>query len=165
MQVTIGSPLAGVVVPLATVPDPVFAQEIVGPGVAVEPEGSDPVVVCAPVSGRVASLFPHAFAIQIPEGQTVLVHLGIDTVRLDGHGFDLQVAVGDVVEAGAPLIVWDASVTRAEGLATVCPVVALQGDPAHVGAAIPLGSSVTVGEPIVTWSLPSTRTTAESPHR
>lgn len=157
MDVTIGAPLPGTLVPLSAVPDPVFAQEIVGPGVAIEPAADiAAIVVSAPVAGRVASLFPHAFALQTSSGHTVLVHLGIDTVRLDGHGFDLHVAVGDELASGDRVITWDTDVTRGEGLATVCPVVALQGDPAQVRAVAPLGSQVDAGEPIAGWHTSAT---------
>lgn len=166
MEVTVEAPLAGTLVPLSAVPDPVFAQEIVGPGVAIEPELRDSTVtVVAPVAGRVASLFPHAFALQTEEGLTVLVHLGIDTVRLDGQGFNVQVSTGDTVAVGAPMIEWDVSVTRDEGLATVCPVIALQGDPTHVRAAVPLGTRVQAGAPIIDWAIPVTRSIGESQPR
>ncbi|MES6461709.1 PTS glucose transporter subunit IIA, partial [Cutibacterium acnes] len=81
----ISSPMAGDVHPLADVPDPVFAQGLVGPGVAIVPIGEAEVTVVAPIAGRIVKLHPHAFVIQA-EGFGVLVHLGIDTVQLDGRG-------------------------------------------------------------------------------
>ena len=155
------APVSGRVVAMADVPDPVFAQEIVGPGVAVEPvvdgavadtAGAADAMVVAPVAGTVASLFPHAFALQTPGGRTVLVHLGIDTVSLKGEGFTVHVAVGDEVVAGQHLLTWDPAAVAAAGLATVCPVVALQGEPAQVAVLVAPGALVRRGDPLLTWS-------------
>ena len=150
------APLSGRVVALADVPDPVFAQEIVGPGLAVEPltDGMDGAVV-APVAGTVASLFPHAFALQTPDSRTVLVHLGIDTVTLKGVGFEVLVAVGDEVVVGQHLLTWDPAAVAAAGLATVCPVVALQGDAAQVTALVAAGTTVRRGDLLLEWRSPS----------
>ena len=82
------APVAGLVRPLSEVPDPVFAAEMVGAGVAIEPDGGLADAV-SPVAGTVLKLHPHAFVVLTPEGTGVLVHLGIDTVRLEGAGFEL----------------------------------------------------------------------------
>ena len=158
------APVSGRVVAMADVPDPVFAQELVGPGLAIEPlaegavgavaDGVDGVVV-APVSGTVASLFPHAFALQTPDSRTVLVHLGIDTVTLKGAGFEVLVAVGEEVVVGQHVLSWDPSAVSAAGLATVCPVVALQGDAAQVTALVAPGATVRRGDPLLEWRSPS----------
>lgn len=149
------APVSGRVVALADVPDPVFAQEIVGPGVAIEPlpaasDGVDGVVV-APVAGTVASLFPHAFAIETPDARTVLVHLGIDTVTLKGAGFDVLVAVGDEVAVGQHMLTWDPVAVSAAGLATVCPVIALQGETSQVTVLVTAGALVRRGDPLLAW--------------
>lgn len=151
------APVSGQVVAMADVPDPVFAQEIVGPGLAIEPlaEGAVDGVVVAPVSGTVASLFPHAFALQTPDSRTVLVHLGIDTVTLKGAGFEVLVAVGDEVVVGQHVLSWDPSAVSAAGLATVCPVVALQGEAAQVTALVAPGATVRRGDPLLEWRSPS----------
>ncbi len=151
------APVSGQVVAMADVPDPVFAQEIVGPGLAIEPlaEGAVDGVVVAPVSGTVASLFPHAFALQTPDSRTVLVHLGIDTVTLKGAGFEVLVAVGEEVVVGQHVLSWDPSAVSAAGLATVCPVVALQGDAAQVTALVAPGATVRRGDPLLEWRSPS----------
>ena len=94
------APVAGLVRPLADVPDPVFAAEMVGAGVAIEPAGGASDAV-SPVAGTVLKLHPHAFVVLTPEGTGVLVHLGIDTVRLDGAGFELLVA-GEGERPGRP---------------------------------------------------------------
>jgi glucose-specific phosphotransferase system IIA component len=118
------APLAGRLLAMSEVPDPVFAAEMVGPGVAVDPSG-DEVTAVSPISGTVVKAHPHAFVVLGGDGVGVLVHLGIDTVRLDGKGFELHVKDGDAVAAGDPVVTWDVSVTRAEGLSPVVPVVAM----------------------------------------
>ena len=86
------APVAGLVRPLADVPDPVFAAEMVGAGVAIEPSGGMAEAV-SPVAGTLIKLHPHAYVVVTAEGTGVLVHLGIDTVKLDGDGFELLVEV------------------------------------------------------------------------
>lgn len=165
------APLSGRVVALADVPDEVFALEIVGPGLAIEPmpapdevDGTADIttdtaagsrvdgVVVAPVAGTIGSLFPHAFAIETGDDRTVLVHLGIDTVTLKGAGFTLLVAAGDEVVVGQHLLTWDPAAVAAGGLPTVCPVVALQGDPERITALVSVGDTVRRGDPLLRWS-------------
>lgn len=150
----VAAPLSGTVVALSDVPDPVFSQEFVGPGLAIEPRADEAGVstVVAPAAGVVGSLFPHAFALETGEGRTVLVHLGIDTVRLGGEGFELHVQAGDQVAAGATLITWEPARVAALGLSTVCPVVALQGDPGLLTLLVVPGTQVVAGEPVLSWT-------------
>jgi len=139
------SPVAGRVLPLSDVPDLVFAEEMVGPGVAVEPD-PEPGTAVAPVDGKVVVLHAHAFVVQTARGRGVLVHLGIDTVQLQGEGFELLAAVGDELTAGTPVVRWDPSAVAAAGRSAVCPVVALDapsdaverlaGDRAEAGTAL-----------------------------
>src|SRR5688500_16735319 len=101
------APLAGILVPLDQVPDPVFAQKMVGDGISVDPISD---VLLAPVSGTVTQLHNahHAIAITTEEGIEVLVHIGLDTVMLRGDGFSPRVAMGDKVQVGQPVIGFDA---------------------------------------------------------
>lgn len=93
------------------VDDPVFSSGAVGPGVGIEPE-SGPTAVVSPAEGVLIKLSPHIFIVLTDDGVGVLVHIGINTVRLDGEGFELLAAEGDRVEAGAPIVAWDpASIT------------------------------------------------------
>lgn len=97
--VSIASPVKGKVIKLEEVPDPVFAEKMVGDGFAVEPENGE---VFAPVSGEV-TLQPegyHAIGIKTQEGLEVLVHFGLETVELKGEGFTPHVKVGDMVKKG-----------------------------------------------------------------
>ncbi len=127
----VAAPMAGQVHPLAEVPDPVFAQGLVGPGVAIAPAGEGEVMVVAPVAGRIVKLHPHAFVIQ-SSTVGVLVHLGIDTVQLNGQGFVLHAGEGDEVAVGDPLITWSPSQVVAGGRSAICPVVLLDADPSVV---------------------------------
>ncbi len=147
------APLAGQVVALADVPDPVFAGLIVGAGLAVEPEdGATEVLVVSPVAGRVMKVHPHAFVVLDESGAGVLVHLGIDTVRMDGEGFAVHVADGDEVERGTRMITFDPSAVRRAGYSAVCPVVVMQSKEASIEPAVAVGGSVATGEPLFTWT-------------
>jgi sugar PTS system EIIA component len=120
----VGSPLAGTAIRLHDVPDPVFAQAMVGPGAAVDPERV-PLTACSPIAGTLVKLKPHAFVVAGRDGRGVLVHLGIDTVNLDGAGFELLAVEGAEIEAGAPVIRWNPAEIEAGGLSPICPVIAL----------------------------------------
>ncbi|NUT92292.1 MAG: PTS glucose transporter subunit IIA, partial [Saccharothrix sp.] len=124
MTLRVASPVSGRVVPLADVPDPVFAQAMVGPGIAVEPDRVAAEVV-SPVDGTVVTLHPHAFVVATGDGAAVLVHLGIDTVKRKGEGFTLHVVKGEAVRAGQPIVTWDPAEIEAAGYAPICPVIAL----------------------------------------
>jgi PTS system glucose-specific IIA component len=127
------SPLSGTVVPLADVPDPVFAQQIVGGGLAVQPpHGAGPLVASAPVSGTLVRVQPHAFVIQSTSGTGILVHIGIDTVRMDGAGFQVLATEGAPVRAGDPVVQFDPRVIAEHGYSDICPVIVLQSPPGAV---------------------------------
>lgn len=143
---TVHVPLAGTVVAQEAVPDPVFAAGMVGPCLAVAP---DPVAgreVVSPLAGRVTKLHPHAFIVTVPEGRGVLVHLGIDTVRLGGEGFTLHVAEGDEVEVGQPVATWDPAAVADGGRSPVVPVVALDAAPGSLVPFARVGSAVAAGD-------------------
>src|SRR4029079_12832615 len=109
---------------LAAVPDPVFSGAMVGPGTAIDPvrEISEAV---APVDGVIVSLHPHAFVVVDGSGHGVLTHLGIDTVQLNGEGFDLLVNKGDTVQRGQAVVRWNPSDVEIDGKSPICPIVAL----------------------------------------
>ena len=151
MALTVLAPVAGRVVALADVPDPVFSAELVGPGVAVDPDEVTASEVVSPVSGTVVKLHPHAFVV-LAEGGGVLVHLGIDTVQLGGEGFTLHVTEGDTVEAGQPVVTWDVAAVVAGGRAAICPVVALEAKPDAITRIAQPGDVVAAGEPLLSWA-------------
>jgi sugar PTS system EIIA component len=147
------APLSGQVVSLGDVPDPVFAGQIVGSGVAIEPDdGATEVLVVSPVAGRVAKVHPHALAIADESGTGVLVHLGIDTVKMNGEGFTLHVSDGDQLDLGAPVITFDPTAVRAAGYSAVCPVVVLGSPADSVQSTAALGSGVAAGAELFSWS-------------
>lgn len=118
------SPLGGYVSDLDEVPDAVFSQRMVGDGFAVQP-GNGVVTVVAPVDGKVSMIFPtgHAFGMQMADDFEVLVHLGLDTVELQGEGFETIAKVGDQVKAGDPIIKMDCDKIRELGKSTITPVI------------------------------------------
>jgi len=141
------APVAGTVVALADVPDPVFAQQIVGSGIAIDPERAESTVV-APADGRLLKLHPHAFVLLTAEGKGLLVHLGIDTVQLEGAGFELLVAEGDEVTAGTPIVRWNPAEIEAGGRSPIVPVVVMDSAPDSVQAGAT--GTVRVGDAIFT---------------
>ncbi|WP_212911316.1 PTS glucose transporter subunit IIA [Streptomyces sp. TS71-3] len=147
---SVTSPLAGRAIGLAAVPDPVFAGAMAGPGTAIDPVREAGAAV-APVDGVVLALHPHAFAVVDAEGHGVLTHLGIDTVQLNGEGFELLVAKGDTVTRGQPVIKWDPAAIEARGKSPVCPVVALDASPEALTDVVDDGL-VKAGDLLFGWS-------------
>ncbi len=116
------SPLKGEVILLKDVPDETFAGEYMGKGTAIEPsEGS----VVAPFTGTVTTLFPtgHAIGLTSEDGVEVLIHIGLDTVNLEGKGFTAHIAQGDKVKSGTLLVSFDLEAIKEAGYKTVTPVI------------------------------------------
>ena len=139
------TPIEGRAVALTDVSDPVFAQGMVGHGAAVDPPRSV-VDAVAPVSGKLLKLHPHAFVIMTAEKVGILVHLGIDTVRLEGQGFTTHVKEGDSVSAGQVVITYDVPAIVAAGLDPVTPVVVMdERDPGRITVADEVRSGASIG--------------------
>ena len=119
----IASPLTGSAMALDAVPDPVFASGAMGGGAGVDPSGD--VVVTAPADGTVVVAMGsgHAYGLSLDSGVEILIHVGLDTVNLEGKGFDVKVAKGDRVRAGDVLVRVDRSVVEAAGYSLVTPVI------------------------------------------
>lgn len=115
------SPLAGRVIPLSEVHDQMFAKGLLGQGVAVEPTGDK---VVAPSDAKVEAIFPtgHAVALHTNEGLDILIHVGLDTVKLEGRHFRVHAAVGDTVKRGDVLIEFDRSAIVADGYDVTVPI-------------------------------------------
>jgi PTS system glucose-specific IIA component len=139
---TVLAPCPGRLVPLAEVPDPVFAAEMVGPGVAIDPDPGD-VTVVSPIAGTAVKVHPHAFVVLGADGLGVLVHLGINTVRLEGRGFEVLADEGGLVDEGAPMVRWDPSTISGPDISPMVLVVALDRPPGSVPAPEPGGVAVT----------------------
>jgi sugar PTS system EIIA component len=144
------APVGGRAVTLADVPDPVFAQGMVGYGAAIDPPRGV-VDAVAPVSGKLLKLMPHAYIVMTPDNVGVLVHLGLDTVALKGEGFTAHVSQGDDVSAGQVIITYDVPSIVAEGLNPIVPVVVMDerearnvvpSDAVHEGAEIASGADL-----------------------
>lgn len=106
------APVSGKAIKMVDVPDPVFSGEVLGKGCAVWPEGD---IVYAPVSGKVTVTMGHAVGIMSDSGIEVLVHVGVDTVNLQGKGFTGYVGQGDQVVAGQPVLKMDRAVIAEAG--------------------------------------------------
>ena len=121
------SPLAGQVKPLNQATDPVFSSGVMGQGVVIEPSQGE---LVSPVNGTVTVLFPtkNAVGIVSEEGVELLMHIGMDTVSLDGKGFEAHVAQGDKVVVGQQLISFDTNVIKEAGLITETPVIITNQD-------------------------------------
>ena len=121
------SPLAGQVKPLSQATDPVFSSGVMGQGVVIEPSQGE---LVSPVNGTVTVLFPtkHAVGIVSEEGVEMLMHIGMDTVSLDGTGFVAHVEQGDKVVVGQQLISFDMDVIKKAGLVTETPVIITNQD-------------------------------------
>lgn len=150
LTVAVLAPVAGSVVSLEAVPDPTFAQAILGPGAAIDPPRSV-VDAIAPISGKLLKVFPHAYVILAADGLGVLVHLGIDTVELKGAGFTLRAAQGDQVAAGDVIVTYDVGAVVAAGRNPIVPVIVMEQSAEHVVLAASVLSSVEVvaGDPFL----------------
>ncbi|MET9668543.1 PTS glucose transporter subunit IIA [Streptomyces sp. NPDC006475] len=146
---TVTSPLSGRAIGLSAVPDPVFSGAMVGPGTAIDPV-REPSEAVAPVDGIVVSLHPHAFVVVDEAGHGVLTHLGIDTVQLNGEGFELLVNKGDTVRRGQPVVRWNPSAVEEAGKSAICPVVALEAT-ADSLSGLREDGDVKSGDTLFTW--------------
>ena len=125
--VEIASPLAGQVKELSQATDPVFSSGVMGQGLVIEPSEGE---LVSPVNGTVTVLFPtkHAVGIVSDEGVEMLMHIGMDTVGLDGKGFEAHIEQGDHVAIGQKLIIFDMDIIKAAGLVTETPVIITNQD-------------------------------------
>ncbi|SDH10774.1 PTS system IIA component, Glc family [Alteribacillus persepolensis] len=126
-EVNVLTPATGKYVDLRDVPDPTFSEKMMGDGFAVEPsEGK----IVSPVQGKVVQVFPtkHAVGIKSEEGLDILVHIGLETVSMNGEGFTEHVKEGDKVNQGDVLIEFSLEDVKSQAKSTVTPVVFTEGD-------------------------------------
>ncbi|WP_392543960.1 PTS glucose transporter subunit IIA [Oryzobacter telluris] len=143
------APVSGRVRPLSEAPDAVFAAEMVGAGVAIDPDGARSEAV-SPVAGTLVKLHPHAYVVVTDDGTGVLVHLGIDTVKLAGDGFELLVEEKSRVEAGQAVTRWDPTDVAGRDLSPMVMLCVLDTKPGAVTSEL-LGESVTAGQALFSW--------------
>ncbi|BAN27034.1 phosphoenolpyruvate-protein phosphotransferase (plasmid) [Caballeronia insecticola] len=139
------APLSGVMVQLETVPDPVFAQKMVGDGVSIDPTSDE---LLAPFSGTVTQLHRAAHAVTVTgeNGLQVLIHIGLDTVLLRGEGFTPRVKEGDTVTTGQPLIRFDPLLVGARAVSLLTQMVIANGE--LVTRYVPATGLVTAGKDV-----------------
>ena len=119
---TIANPIKGTILPLTEVKDAVFSSEMLGKGFAVEPSVGE---TFAPIDGTISAVFDtkHAIGLTGDAGMELLIHMGLDTVKLGGKGFDVKVKVGDKVKAGDLLATFDINFIKGEGLMVTTPII------------------------------------------
>lgn len=144
----IAAPMSGAVKPLGACSDEAFASEVLGKGVVIVPENG---IVTAPFDGVVENLFAtrHAIALKDKKGCSVLIHIGMDTVRLDGEGFKAFVKQGDTVKKGDKLLEVDINTVKAKGYSLETPVLVTDADQ-YADVVEMAGQTVKAGEPLLT---------------
>lgn len=155
-DVTIDSPLKGQIVPLSEVSDQVFASEAMGKGIAVLPtEGR----VVAPVGGTITTLFKtkHAIGLSSDEGVDILIHVGIDTVQLDGEHFTAHIKQGDRVNAGDLLVEFNIEKIKEAGYELVTPVI-ITNHSNFAGLEVTKVAAVNTNDPLITIKAPEEKT-------
>lgn len=120
-EIKLVAPITGKTIDLSAVPDKVFAEKLAGDGIAIDPTGD---VIVAPADGELTLVFKtmHAFAITLSNGAELLIHIGIDTVSLNGEGFKQLVEAGTAVKAGTPIIKIDRDFILSKGLSLITPL-------------------------------------------
>ena len=126
-KMVVKAPMDGIVLPLEQLPDETFAAAILGPGCGIEPTGK---TVYAPFDGTVEQVAStlHAVGLTSEDGIEILVHVGMDTVEMNGKGFKALVKEGDKVKAGTPLLKVDLDAIRAAGHPTATAIIVTNGD-------------------------------------
>ncbi|MBO3077783.1 PTS glucose transporter subunit IIA [Mammaliicoccus vitulinus] len=122
LEIEIASPVSGNIVQLEKVPDPVFSEGLMGKGIAIEPDES---IIYSPVEGKVTMIAPskHAIGINTLDGAEILIHIGLETVELNGEGFEVLVLEGDTLSAGTPLIKFEKTSLEEQGYNTITPII------------------------------------------
>ncbi|MCJ1656371.1 PTS glucose transporter subunit IIA [Staphylococcus sp. NRL 16/872] len=126
-ETQIYAPLTGEYVKIEDIPDPVFAQKMMGEGFGINPSEGE---VVSPIEGKVDNVFPtkHAIGLKADNGLELLVHIGLDTVQLDGQGFEILVNSGDTVKIGDPLLKFDLEYIRQNAKDVISPIIITNSD-------------------------------------
>ena len=124
---TLFAPLQGLIVKLEDVPDPVFSEKMMGDGIAIDPSDGE---VVSPVKGEIVQVFPtkHAIGIRSLSGAEILIHVGLETVSLNGEGFEGHVKEGDKVKAGDKLITFNIDLIKEKAADIITPIVITNGE-------------------------------------
>ncbi|WP_049396995.1 PTS sugar transporter subunit IIA [Staphylococcus epidermidis] len=126
-NIKIYAPLTGEYVKIEDIPDPVFAQKMMGEGFGINPTEGE---VVSPIEGKVDNVFPtkHAVGLKAENGLELLVHIGLDTVQLDGKGFEVLVESGDDIKIGDPLIRFDLEYINNNAKSIISPIIITNSD-------------------------------------
>jgi sugar PTS system EIIA component len=121
------APSTGTVKSLEEVPDPVFSQKMMVDGIAIDPTDGK---VVSPVDGEIMQLFPtkHAVGIKAKNGAEILIHIGLETVSMNGEGFEAHVSEGSKVSKGEALITFDLQLVKEKAKSTITPIILTNGD-------------------------------------
>ena len=140
--------LSGKVIPIEEVNDPVFSTKVLGNGLAIEPTTDLIVAPCDGVISTVMADSKHAVGISASNGMELLIHEGVDTVSLNGEGFELYVNEGDAVKAGDKLIKFDADIIKSHSLPITC-ILAITNSDDYPNLKLHTGIDAVVGETII----------------
>ncbi|TDL95577.1 PTS glucose transporter subunit IIA [Macrococcus brunensis] len=126
-DIEIKAPITGEYVQIESIPDPVFAQKMMGDGFGIEPSEG---LVVSPVDGEIVNVFPtkHAIGIKTANEVEILIHVGLETVAMNGEGFTTKVNVGDKVQVGDELLEFDIELIKEKASSTVSPVIITNGE-------------------------------------
>ena len=149
--VTIYSPINGKVIELKEVPDEAFAQKMVGDGCAIEPDKGS---ICSPIEGQLMNIFPtnHAIIFETIDGLEMIVHFGIDTVKLDGKGFQKLREPGPI-KIGDEIIKYDLDDIKDGVSSTRSPIIINNMEKVEKIEVLSLGKVIKIGEPIMKITL------------
>ena len=149
--VTIYSPINGKVIELKEVPDEAFAQKMVGDGCAIEPDKGS---ICSPIEGQLMNIFPtnHAIIFETIDGLEMIVHFGIDTVKLDGKGFQKLREPGPI-KVGDEIVKYNLDEIKDNVPSTRSPIIINNMEKVEKIEVLSLGKIVKIGEPIIKVTL------------
>ena len=149
--VTIYSPMNGKVIELKEVPDEAFAQKMVGDGCAIEPDKG---IICSPIDGQLMNIFPtnHAIIFETIDGLEMIVHFGIDTVKLDGKGFQKLREPGPI-KVGDEIVKYNLDEIKDNVPSTRSPIIINNMEKVDKIEVLSLGKIVKIGEPIMKVTL------------
>ena len=149
--VTIYSPMNGKVIELKEVPDEAFAQKMVGDGCAIEPDKG---IICSPIDGQLMNIFPtnHAIIFGTIDGLEMIIHFGIDTVKLDGKGFQKLREPGPI-KIGDEIIKYDLDDIKDGVPSTRSPIIINNMEKVEKIEVLSLGKVIKIGEPIMKITL------------
>lgn len=126
-EISVFAPISGKLLTLEEVPDPVFSQKMMGDGIAIEPsEGK----VVSPIEGEVLQVFPtkHAIGLKAQNGAEILIHIGLETVSMQGEGFETHITEGSKVKVGDLLVTFDLNLVKEKAKSIISPVIITNGD-------------------------------------